>query len=156
MCARGYSSNAKGKPYIEGKVGDDLQRDTGEWMHLQRIIDRVKDWYTEVVTDAETGKIVHRCEEPLSQHRGHCSAKHKLRCPVIGDRNRMTSNAKIALLSEGYGLSPLLKGTQRRPIIRFAQSPTLRIRQSNSLDSSNVVTTSPLRTVAILPRSDFH
>jgi hypothetical protein len=38
----------------------------------------------------------------------------------------------------------------------FAQTRTLRIRQSDSLDFSNVVTTSPLRTVAILPRSDFH
>jgi hypothetical protein len=33
----------------------------------------------------------------------------------------------------------------------FAQSRTLRIRQRNSLDFSNVVTTSPLRTAAILP-----
>ena len=38
----------------------------------------------------------------------------------------------------------------------FAQSRTLRIRQSNGLDFSNVRSTSPLRTVPILPLSDFH
>jgi hypothetical protein len=70
-------SQSKGKPYIEGKGGDDLQRNTGRWMHLQRIIDRARNWYTEVVTDHETGEVVHRCEEPLSEHRGHGSAKHK-------------------------------------------------------------------------------
>jgi hypothetical protein len=70
-------SQVKGKPYIEGKAGDDLHRKTGSWMHLQRIIDRARNWYTEVVTDSETGEVVHRCEEPLSGHRGHGSAKHK-------------------------------------------------------------------------------
>jgi hypothetical protein len=70
-------SQGKGKPYIEGKAGDDLHRNTGKWMQLQRIIDRAKNWYKEVVTDPETGKVVHRCEEPLSEHRGHGSAKRK-------------------------------------------------------------------------------
>jgi len=69
-------SQGKGKPYIEGKGGDDLHRKTGRWMHLQRIIDRARNWYTEVVTDPETGMVVHRCEEPLSEHWGHGSAKH--------------------------------------------------------------------------------
>jgi hypothetical protein len=71
--ARGLGS---GKPYLEGKGGDDLHRKTGRWMHLQRVIDRARNWYSEVVTDPETGKVVHRCEEPLSDHRGHGSAKH--------------------------------------------------------------------------------
>ena len=38
----------------------------------------------------------------------------------------------------------------------FAQSRTLRIRQRNSFEFSNVTSTSPLRTVAILPPIDFH
>ena len=70
-------SQGKGKPYIEGKAGDDLHRKTGKWMHLQRIIDRARNWYKEIVTDPETGKVVHCCEEPLSEHRGHGSARHK-------------------------------------------------------------------------------
>ena len=70
-------SQGKRKPYTEGKAGDALHRDTGRWVKLQRIIDRAKDWYTELVTDPETGKVVHRCEEPLSEHQGHGSAKRK-------------------------------------------------------------------------------
>jgi hypothetical protein len=38
----------------------------------------------------------------------------------------------------------------------FAQSRTLQIRQRNSFAFSNVASTSPLQTVAILPLSDFH
>ena len=38
----------------------------------------------------------------------------------------------------------------------FAQSRTLRIRQENSLEFSNVGPTSPLQAAAILPPSDFH
>ena len=38
----------------------------------------------------------------------------------------------------------------------FAQTRTLRIRQSNGFDFSSVGSTSPLRTVVILPLTDFH
>jgi hypothetical protein len=67
----------KGKPLTEGKTGDDLHRISGKWMRLERIIDRARDWYKKLVTDPETGKVGHYCEEPLSQHRGHGSAKYK-------------------------------------------------------------------------------
>ena len=63
-----------GRPFIEQKVGDDLHRKSGRWMRLERVIDRAKNWYREVVTDRETGKIVHECDEPLSDHRGHGAA----------------------------------------------------------------------------------
>lgn len=66
-----------GKLYIEGKSGDDLQRENGKWMKKERIIDRENDHYREVVTDPETGKVIQHCDEPLSQHRGHGSAKKK-------------------------------------------------------------------------------
>lgn len=69
----------KGKPYYEAVVGDDLHRKTGIWMKLERVIDRAKDWYKEVVTEPKTGKFIHRCEEPLSEHRGHGSAKQRKR-----------------------------------------------------------------------------
>jgi hypothetical protein len=49
-----------GRPFIEQKVGDDLHRKSGRWMRLERVIDRAKNWYREVVTDRETGKIVHQ------------------------------------------------------------------------------------------------
>ena len=70
-------TQGRGKPYIEGKIGDDRHDATGKWMQLRRIVDRAKDWYEEVVTDPETGKVVHRCEEPLSEHQGRGSAKRK-------------------------------------------------------------------------------
>ncbi len=70
-------SQGKGKPYLEGRTGDDLYRKTGKWMLLERVIDRAKNWYKKLITDPETGKVVHRCEEPLTDHRGHGSAKKK-------------------------------------------------------------------------------
>jgi hypothetical protein len=46
-------------------------------MLLERVIDRAKNWYKKLITDPETGKVVHHCEEPLTDHRGHGSAKKK-------------------------------------------------------------------------------
>ena len=66
-----------GKPFIEQISGDDLHRDSGQWRKLNRTIDRENDHYYEVVTDPETGEILHECKEPLSEHRGHGAAKVK-------------------------------------------------------------------------------
>jgi len=46
--------------------GDDLHRKSGKWMKKEQLIDRAKDHYKEVVTDPETGSVVHHCDEPLS------------------------------------------------------------------------------------------
>ena len=75
----GYKARHSGakKPYAEGLSGDDLHRKSGKWMKKERLIDREKDNYKEVITDPETGQVVHRCEEPLSKHVGHGSAKKK-------------------------------------------------------------------------------
>jgi len=64
-----------GRPFIEQKIGDDLHRKSGRWMRLERVIDRARNWYRELVTDRETGKIVNQCDGPLSDHRGHGAAK---------------------------------------------------------------------------------
>jgi len=66
-----------GKPFIEQISGDDLQRKTGKWMKLSRVIDRENDHYHEVVSDPSTGEIVHECKERLSDHKGHGAAKYK-------------------------------------------------------------------------------
>jgi hypothetical protein len=66
-----------GRPFIEQKVGDDFHRKSGRWMRLERSIDREKNWYKEIITDPETGKIVHECEEPLSAHRDHGDKKSR-------------------------------------------------------------------------------
>jgi len=65
------------KPIKEFKVGDDLHRKSGKWHHREICIDRKGDYYREIVKDKATGKILHKCEEPLLKHRGHGSAKHK-------------------------------------------------------------------------------
>jgi hypothetical protein len=68
----------KGKPFIEQVTGADIQRKTNKQVHLDRVIDREHDVYKEMVTDSETGEIIHQCEEPLTKHQGHGSAKKKL------------------------------------------------------------------------------
>jgi len=66
-----------GKPYLEGRTGDNLHHKTGKWMLLERVIDRAKNWYKELISDPETGKVVRHCEEPLSDHRDRGSARKK-------------------------------------------------------------------------------
>lgn len=68
--------NAAGKTLAESMSGDDLHRKTGKWMHKERVIDHASDRYKEVVTDPESGVVVHRCEEPLSSHVGHGSDRN--------------------------------------------------------------------------------
>src|ERR1700730_13924079 len=58
-------------------------------------------------------------------------------------------------LNQARGLSPLPQGEDNDAQL-FAQSRTLRIRQENSLEFSNVGPTSPPQAVAILSQSDFH
>ncbi len=51
-------------------------------MKFYRLIDRAKKWYHERITDPVSGKIVHKCSEPLTNHRGHGAAKRKNERPV--------------------------------------------------------------------------
>lgn len=60
----------------EQVVGDDLEHKTGRWMHKGRDIDREHDLYRERVIDPETGEMLRDSEKPLSQHRGHGSARN--------------------------------------------------------------------------------
>jgi hypothetical protein len=64
-----------GKPSVEQHTGDDLQRSTGKWLKLNRVIDRKNNHYVEELRDPETGEILRRCEEALSEHQGHGAAK---------------------------------------------------------------------------------
>lgn len=66
-----------GKPFHETLTGEDLQVSSGRWMRKERIVDRENDRYFERVEDPETGTVIHQCDEPLSEHRGHGSAKHR-------------------------------------------------------------------------------
>jgi hypothetical protein len=75
ICAStlGYKAKRKGerRPYSEAKQGDDWSHRLGRHVELVRHIDRDNDWYTERVTDPNSGEIIHQCSEPLSQHLGH-------------------------------------------------------------------------------------
>jgi len=73
------------RPFVEQISGDDLHRKTGRWMRLERVIDRVRNWYREIVTDPETAQVIHRSEEPLTEHRGHGSAKNRERSDLPPD-----------------------------------------------------------------------
>lgn len=48
-----------------------------KWMNRDKAENRREDRYTEVVKDPDTGEIIHEADEPLSEHRGHGSAKRK-------------------------------------------------------------------------------
>jgi hypothetical protein len=69
--------DAKRKMIAQGVNGADLFRKIGKWMHLERFFDHRGDRYVETVTDPETGEVIHQCDEPLSQHQGHGSAKKR-------------------------------------------------------------------------------
>jgi hypothetical protein len=51
----------------------------GALAYHTRVMDRDTDRYVETVTMRETGEVVHHCDEPLSEHQGHGSARRALR-----------------------------------------------------------------------------
>lgn len=66
--------SAGGRPFYEAKSGANLQRSTGRWMERDLVVDRKNDRYIERVVDPKTREVIHVCEEPLSEHRGHGTA----------------------------------------------------------------------------------
>ena len=67
--------SSRKNPRVKFQEGDSYWRDGKRWVKRNMRVDRDQDLYQEVVIDPETGTIIHKCEEPLSQHRGHGSAK---------------------------------------------------------------------------------
>ena len=49
----------------------------GKLVKKERLIDKDKNIYKEIVTDPDTNEIIHSCEESLDKHIGHGSAKQK-------------------------------------------------------------------------------
>lgn len=68
----------RGKPFLEQKVGDSFSYRFQKWFRRTIRVDRDGDRYSESVMDSKTNEIIHKCEEPLSVHRDHGSAKKKL------------------------------------------------------------------------------
>jgi len=67
------------KPIAWGKHGHSLTKSTGRWAVRTRLFDRRNNTYHERIVEKETGKVLHECDEPLTDHVGHGSAKEKKR-----------------------------------------------------------------------------
>lgn len=65
------------RPTSESLVGDSYSHKLGKWMRIRRVIDRVRNRYSETVIDPASGEVIHKIEEPLSKHTGHGSAKRR-------------------------------------------------------------------------------
>jgi len=79
VAARGVSRTgvkAKGKYAHEALCGQEFNV-AGDLMRKERIIDRENNIYRELVVNSDTGEIVRDVEQPLSEHTGRGSAKHK-------------------------------------------------------------------------------
>jgi len=65
------------KPIAEGFVLPTVSKATGRAVEHSRRIDRGANRYTERVVEYDSGTVVHETDEPLTEHRGHGSAKIK-------------------------------------------------------------------------------
>ena len=69
--------SGKKKPCQEFQHGADFSKKLGKYVNKDRVIDRKNDNYYEKVVDPDTGEVLHKCQEALSKHIGHGSAKEK-------------------------------------------------------------------------------
>lgn len=65
----------RNKARFHRREGDSYTVSTGKWNYLIRIVDRVHDWYYELIVDPRTGEKLHTKELRLSEHKGYGSAK---------------------------------------------------------------------------------
>jgi hypothetical protein len=63
------------RPAFELRIGESVERRTGRMLRRARRIDWREDVYVEDVFDLRTGETVHWRAEPLTEHRGHGSAR---------------------------------------------------------------------------------
>ena len=66
------------KPLAEGFNGWELRRSVGDHVRKLLLVDREGDRYFERI-ETQDGTVLRHCDEPLSEHRGHGSAKLKRR-----------------------------------------------------------------------------
>lgn len=65
------------KPWLTTMSEPSWSHDRQKWVHREKTEDRRNNRYTETVMDPDTGEIIHQTDEPLTEHRGHGSAKKK-------------------------------------------------------------------------------
>ena len=68
---------SKKKVRVDAYSGVEPSHKHGKLVRVNRTIDRNSGQYTEKVSDLQTGETFHDCDEPLSKHIGHGSAKSK-------------------------------------------------------------------------------
>lgn len=66
-----------GRPYFDVRSGASYFRATGQWHHLERLIDHENDRYVETIRVLLTGELLSHVDEPLSEHLGHGSDKSR-------------------------------------------------------------------------------
>lgn len=66
---------SKKKTRVEWLTGSEWSKKLRKIVHKDRLIDRKNDRYKETVVAPDTKEVIHHCDEPLSQHTGHGSAK---------------------------------------------------------------------------------
>lgn len=77
---RGKNPHYPGKRKIRWEWIDENRVQKGDGItpiHYHQLIDRDSDVYEEKVIHLKTGEVIHKCNEPLSEHRGHGSDKSK-------------------------------------------------------------------------------
>lgn len=73
---RGKGREAPGrKPFVDFFTGSKWWWKASRWASRDWTADRRNDRWYEKVADPISGEIIHECDEPLSQHVGHGSAK---------------------------------------------------------------------------------
>lgn len=65
------------KPHVELTTGPSTSTKLGKPVQHDRLIDRANNRYSEKVQDYESGEVLHQCDEPLTKHVGHGSARRK-------------------------------------------------------------------------------
>lgn len=73
----GEAGKPGGKPWLTMMSEPSWSYAREKYMHREKTENRRDDRYTEVVKDPDTGEIIHEVDEPLSEHRGHGSARNK-------------------------------------------------------------------------------
>jgi hypothetical protein len=71
------NKTGRAKVLAEGFNGYEFSHHRKKMVAKERLIDREGYVYREIVTDIETGELIHQCAEPLSKHRNHGMAKRK-------------------------------------------------------------------------------
>jgi hypothetical protein len=61
----------------KGIVGPSYSKSLNRYVFRAVSIEKSIDRYSEIIVDPETGQVLHHCDEPLSKHQGHGSAKKR-------------------------------------------------------------------------------